>query len=181
MQKAPPTPKGFSAKGKTAVFIDAANILYSQQTLGWEIDYKKLIEYFRQNTKLVVAFFYSGKISKNRKQEKFFRKMRSFGYNVKTKEVKWIKDRNNKVLKGKGNLDIELALDMSHLTHKYDTAVLLSGDSDFAPLLEFVKEHGKRTVVVSTKYHIAKELIAAADHYINLKNIRKFIERGKKS
>ncbi|MCX7881568.1 MAG: NYN domain-containing protein, partial [Patescibacteria group bacterium] len=51
------------AKGKTAVFIDAANILYSQQSLGWEIDYKKLYQFFKKNCQLTIMNFYYANIS----------------------------------------------------------------------------------------------------------------------
>lgn len=159
-------------KGRVAVFIDAANILYSQQTLKWNIDYKKLINYFKKNTKLVSAYFYSGKISKNNKQAKFFKKMQSFGYVVVTKEVKWIKDKNGKILKGKGNLDIELALDLTHSASSYETAILMSGDSDFETAISFVKNKGKRVIVMSARGHISKELIKAAYKYIPFETLR---------
>jgi uncharacterized LabA/DUF88 family protein len=164
-------------KGRVAIFIDAANILYSQQTLGWQIDYEKLIDYFKTRTELVSAHFYSGTRSEKKNQTKFFKKMQSFGYTVTTKEVKWIKDNHGKILKGKGNLDIELALDMSSITPNYDTVILLSGDSDFAPLIQLVKRKKKKVIVISTKYHIAKELIDTCDKYINLKYLREFVER----
>ena len=84
-----------------------------------------------------------------------------------------------KILKGKGNLDIELALDMTHMTDNYDTAILLSGDSDFAPVIKLVQSKGKKAIVISTKYHVAKELIEACNKYINLKYLKEAIERKK--
>lgn len=160
------------AKGRVAVFIDAANILYSQQTLKWNIDYKKLINYFKKNTKLVSAHFYSGKISKNNKQTGFFKKMQSFGYIVVTKEVKWIRDKNGKILKGKGNLDIELALDLTHSADSYETAILMSGDSDFETAISFVKNKGKRVIVMSARGHISRELIKSAYKYIPFEKLK---------
>lgn len=55
--------------------------------------------------------------------------------------------------------------------------LLFSGDSDFDYFLKELKRHGKRVIVVSTKYHISRELIKRADHYIDLRKIRKLIER----
>lgn len=166
-------------KGKTAVFIDVSNIYYSQQTLGWEIDYQKVIKFFQLETKTVFAYFYSGIVSKNKRQQKFFARMRKFGYRVKTKEVKWIKDKYGRVLKGKGNLDIELALDMSQQVDKYNTVVLFSGDSDFVPIVEFVKRKGKNVIVFSSRGHIAKELVQVADKYIPFESVKKLFERKK--
>lgn len=166
-------------KGKIAVFIDAANILYSQQTLGWEVDYKKLIAYFKKNGEFVNAYFYSGKISKNQKQEKFFLKMQQLGYIVKTKEVKWIRDRGGKILKGKGNLDIELALDIAQTLASYDTLALLSGDSDFEVVIDLVKRSNKRVIVISSRGHVSKELIKSAYKYIPLETLKGELKRDK--
>ena len=86
---------------QVSLFIDVSNIYYSQQTLGWKIDYSKVLNYFKNHTKLVSAFFYSGVVSKDAKQQTFISKMKQFGFVVKTKEVKWIRDKNSKTLKGK--------------------------------------------------------------------------------
>lgn len=69
-------------------------------------------------------------------------------------------------------MDIEIAIDMFESLKKFDTAVLLSGDSDFAPLLDWLHTKGKKAVIVSTKYHVAKELIKASNLYINLRDLR---------
>jgi len=164
-------------KKKVSLFIDAANILYSQQSLGWKIDYKKLIKYFEKKTNLIEAYFYSGKITSNNKQSKFFELMEKFGYKVKTKEVKWIKDSKGKILKGKGNLDIELALDLTHTTKNYDIAIIFSGDSDFAPAIDFIKNLRKTVIVISTRGHIARELIQASNLYLSFDKLEEYIKR----
>jgi len=86
-------------KGSTAVYIDAANILYSQQTLGWKVDYKKLIKYFKSQCELIFIGFYYGTISKNKGQERFFRMLKDRGYSLRTKPVKYIKTPKGTVLK----------------------------------------------------------------------------------
>lgn len=164
-------------KRRTSIFIDAANILYSQQSLGWKIDYKKLIKYFKKRTNLIEAYFYSGKITSNKKQSKFFELMEKFGYKVKTKEVKWIKDSKGKILKGKGNLDIELALDLTHTTENYDIAIIFSGDSDFAPAIDFIKNLEKIVIVISTRGHISKELIQTSNLYLSFDKLEEYIKR----
>ena len=164
-------------KKRTSIFIDAANILYSQHSLDWKIDYKKLIKFFKKRTNLIEAYFYSGKMAINKKQAEFFELMKKFGYKVKTKEVKWIKDSKGKILKGKGNLDIELVLDLTHTTANYDIAVIFSGDSDFAPAIDFIKHLEKTTIVISTRGHISKELIQTSDLYISFDKLEKYIRR----
>lgn len=160
-------------KGKVFVFIDAANILYSQQTLRWKVDYEKLKKYFEKECDLRAIYFYTGRVGANDKQNLFLKKLENFGYIVKAKEVKRIKISKSSY-EWKGNLDVELAIDVLGNINNFDTLILMSGDSDFAPLLDAVKVQGKRTLVMSTKGHISKELLDRAK-YVNLKKLKDFI------
>ena len=157
-------------KGRAYVFVDAANILYSQQTLGWRVDYKKLKEYFEKECNLRGIYFYTGHVGANSKQESFLKKLKSFGYHVRSKEVKRIRVSRS-AFTWKGNLDVELTIDVLKNLNDFETLILLSGDSDFAPLLDTVKQAGKRVIVASTKGHIAKELLDRAK-YVNLKKLQ---------
>lgn len=157
-------------QGKVYVFIDAANILYSQQTLGWRVDYKRLKEYFEKECDLRAIYFYTGRVGENHKQNSFIKKLEQFGYIVKAKEVKRIKISKSSY-EWKGNLDVELTIDVLGNINNFDTLILMSGDSDFAPLLDAIKAQYKRVLVISTKGHIAKELLERAK-YINLKKLK---------
>lgn len=164
---------GQFASGRIYVFVNAANILYSQQTLHWRIDYKKLKEYFEKECDLRAIYFYTGRVGENNKQNAFLEKLKSFGYHVRAKEVKRIKISRN-VYEWKGNLDAELIIDALKNSNNFDTCILMSGDSDFAPLLDELKEQKKRVIVMSTKGHISKELLDRAK-YINLKKIKDWV------
>lgn len=152
------------------MFVDAANILYSQQTLGWRVDYKKLKAYFELECDLKCIYFYTGRVGANHKQEEFLKRLETYGYQVRAKEVKRIRISRSS-FEWKGNLDVELTIDVIKNLANFDTLVLLSGDSDFAPLLDTVKAAGKRVIVMSTKGHVAKELLDRAK-YVNLKNLK---------
>ena len=161
---------GQFVKGRAYVFIDAANILYSQQALRWRVDYKKLKEYFEKECDLRAIYFYTGRVGENHKQNSFIKKLEHLGYVVKAKEVKRIKVSKS-AYEWKGNLDVELAIDVLGNINNFDTLILMSGDSDFAPLLDVAKAQHKRVLVMSTKGHIAKELLDRAK-YINLKKLK---------
>lgn len=165
---------GQFVKGRVYVFIDAANILYSQQTLGWRVDYKKLKEYFEKECDLKGVYFYTGHVGGNDKQESFLSKLRTLGFNIRAKEVKRIRISKD-TFEWKGSLDAELIIDALKYSDNYDTFVLMSGDSDFAPLIDELKSKRKRVIVMSSKHHISIELIERSK-YINLKKIRGFIE-----
>jgi uncharacterized LabA/DUF88 family protein len=162
-------------KNRIAVFIDAANILYSQQSLGWQVDYKKLSAYFKKNFNLIFLGFYYGVIKENVGQQKFFEMLKDRGYSLKTKPVKYIKTKKGTILKG--NLDIEIAFDILRLQNKYDTCVLMSGDSDFEIILKYLREKGKKVIVFSTKNHISIELIRNCDKYFDLRLMREILKR----
>lgn len=164
-------------KGKTAVFIDSANIYFSQKTMKWRIDFKKLLDYFKQNTELFRIAFYGAINPENKRERKFHDFLEIIGYVVKHKEIKFIKDDTDKTHGGhrKGNIDVDLTIDAVHFRDEYDSFVLLSGDSDFESLIKYLKAFKKRCIVMSTKGHISIELLRQAK-FIDFKKIRKEIE-----
>ncbi len=162
-------------KGKVAAYIDASNMFYSQRTLKWNIDYRKLIDYLKNECDLVKITIYFGKKPNDLKQEKFLKKLASFGYEVKTRDVKYIKSKDGSS-KMKGNLDAEMILDMVVRKDTYDTILLFSGDSDFGVILDHLKSQKKRVLVASVKGHVAKELLEKAK-YINLKHLKNELAR----
>lgn len=164
-------------KGRVCVFIDAANILYSQQTLHWRVDYRRLKEYFEKECDLQSIYFYTGRVGDNYKQNLFIKKLEQFGYIVKAKEVKRIKVSKS-AYEWKGNLDVELTIDVLKNSGNFDTLILMSGDSDFAPLLDVIKSQNKRVIVMSTKGHISKELLDRAK-YVNLNKLKEYISYNK--
>lgn len=151
--------------GRVAVFVDVANVIYSLKDLGWKIDYKKLQQYFKKYSKLMDIYFYYSTNKENAGQANLLEMLSRKGFKMVVKEVKVIKLKNGERL-FKGNCDVELTIDMIDLMPAYDTAVLLSGDSDFAPLIKYVQKHGKKVIAISTRNHISKEIISASDKFL---------------
>lgn len=157
-------------KGRVYVFIDAENVFYTQRTLGWKISYEKMMSYFKKECgDGVKCFVYTGRDESNTKQSKFLDMLDINGYIVRTKVVKKIKSRDGGY-RWKNNLDIELAFEMVEAKEKYDSAVLMSGDSDFSLPIDRIKSAGKRVIVMSTRGHISKELLERAK-YVDLRKI----------
>ena len=167
---------GTYSKGVTYVFIDAENVFYAQKTFGWKISYQKLTKYFRKECgKDTKCFVYKGVDEANTKQKKFLDMLDLNGYIVRTKVVKKIKKRDGGY-KWKSNLDIELALEMVELKDNFDTAILMSGDSDFAIVLDKLKKAKKRVLVMSTRGHIARELLERAK-FIDLRKLKEILRQ----
>lgn len=169
-------------KGKVYVFIDAANIFYTQRTLHWKISYEKLKQYFKEECErnLGRMFVYTATDSERPQQKKFLDMLEINEYIVRTKEIKRIRVAKG-VYEWKGDFDVELTIDVMDNINEFDTAILLSGDSDFAPVVSRMKEHNKRVVIMSAKSHISRELIQLSDKYINLKKLRDRVELKQKS
>lgn len=165
-------------KGRTAVFIDAANIELSAKDLGFQVDYKKLYSWLHKQCKLSYIGFFTVRFE-NQKHDAFLTVLKKTGYKLSTKPLKVIKNKRDGTHLRKANFDVEIAVEAVKRIDAYDTFVLFSGDSDFDYLLEELQGKGKRVIVVSLRYHVAKELIEASDYYLDLRKIKKEIQRRK--
>ena len=158
------------------VFIDAENLFYTQRTLGWLISYEKLMRYFKdecgEETKV---FVYTGLDENNTSQRKFLDMLTAHGFIVRTRVVKKFK-KSDGGYAWKNNLDMELAFEMVETKDKYKTAVLISGDGDFAVPIVRIKRAGKQIIVMSTRGHISIELLELAK-YIDLKKLREKLKK----
>ncbi|MCK5320176.1 NYN domain-containing protein [Candidatus Parcubacteria bacterium] len=168
------------AKGKVSVFIDASNIYHSYKRLKWKVDFSKFLNYLKQELDLREIYYYTARDLSFVKQTKFLAFLEKIGYKVRSKNIKFIKSKNKGIEKEgfyKGNLDVELTMDILETKDKYDTLILISGDSDFEPLLQLMKKrHKKKCLVIATKHNISIELIKCAK-YINLNKLKKYIQK----
>jgi uncharacterized LabA/DUF88 family protein len=167
---------------RIALFVDGANLYAAARTLGFDIDYKRLREEFSQRGMLVRAFYYTAVM-----EDQDYSPLRPLvdwldynGYTMVTKRTKEYTDAQGR-RKIKGNMDIELAVDMMEMAEYVDHLVLFSGDGDFRRLIEAVQRRGRRVTVVSTirtqPPMIADELRRQADLFIELQEIAPQIRR----
>ena len=170
--------KGVS--GKVAVFIDAANIELSAKDLGFQVDYKKLHKWLSDECKLKFISFFTVRFN-NREHDAFLTFLKKTGYKLFTKTLKLIKNRRDGKHLRKANFDVEIAVEAMKRIELFDTFILFSGDSDFDYLIKELKKQNKKIIVVSLRYHVARELVASSDFYLDLRRIKKEIQRVKKT
>lgn len=120
--------------------------------------------------KITKCFIYVAYDETRRSEQKFLDMLDINGYILRTKAIKKIRITPT-LDKHKGSLDIELAFEMVDLSDKYDTAVLISGDSDFSVPIDRIKQKGKWIIIMSTRGRIARELLERAK-FIDLRKIK---------
>jgi uncharacterized LabA/DUF88 family protein len=165
-----------------ALFIDGANLYATTKALGFDIDYRRLLQEFQSRGMLLRAFYYTAII-----EDQEFNSIRPLvdwldynGYTVVTKSTKEFIDAHGR-RKLKGRMDVELAVDAMEIAEHIDQMVLFSGDGDFRPLVAAVQRRGVRVTVVSTISSqppmIADELRRQADVFIDVAELRAKIAR----
>lgn len=159
---------------KTYAFIDASNIIYGARAERWFIDQQKLFKYLKNKFSVSKAFFYYGKDSRNVKQQKFLKRLEEFGYVLRVKEIK------RYGTKSKANCDVDLTMDVLLKIKEYQRAIMLTGDGDFLPLIQYIVKRKKEVVIIASPKSTAREIREFVRHsFINFGNLRYFIERQK--
>ena len=139
----------FYPQERIGVFIDGANLYATARALGFDIDYKRLLEVLTSKGHLVRAFYYTALV-----EDQEYSPIRPLidwldynGYTMVTKPTKEFTDSSGR-RKIKGNMDIELAIDVMEMSEHLDHIVLFSGDGDFRRLVEAVQ----RTVEITVTF-----------------------------
>ncbi len=173
----------FYPQERIALFIDGSNLYASARALNFDIDYKRLLNVFAAKGHLIRAFYYTALID-----DQEYSPIRPLidwldynGYTMVTKPTKEFTDASGR-RKIKGNMDIELAIDVMEMADHLDHIVLFSGDGDFRRLVEAVQRKGVRVTVVSTIRSqppmVADELRRQADNFIELMDLQPSITRA---
>jgi uncharacterized LabA/DUF88 family protein len=173
----------FYPQERIGLFIDGSNLYAAARALGFDIDYKKLLDVFRSHGQLVRAFYYTALV-----EDQEYSPIRPLvdwldynGYTMVTKPTKEFTDAMGR-RKIKGNMDIELAIDVMEMAPHLDHVVLFSGDGDFRRLVEAIQRKGVRVTVVSTIRSsppmVADELRRQADTFLELQDLAPSIMRA---
>lgn len=174
----------FYKEERMAVFIDGANLYAAARGLGFDIDYRRLLELFANKGRLIRAFYYTALV-----ENEEYSPIRPLvdwldynGYTMVTKPTKEFTDAFGR-RKIKGNMDIELAIDVMEMSDRVEHIVIFSGDGDFRRLVEAVQRKGVRVSVVSTMRSqppmVADELRRQADNFIELQDLTPMISRSR--
>lgn len=168
---------------RVGLFIDGANLYATARSLNFDIDYRKLLDHFRNQAVLIRANYYTAMM-----EDADYSPIRPLvdwldynGYSVVTKPTKEFTDSAGR-RKIKGNMDIEIAVDIMELASELDHVVLFSGDGDFRRLVEAVQRKGLRVTVVSTLKTkppmVADDLRRQTDVFVEIMSLSDHIGRA---
>ena len=166
----------FRPDERVCLFIDGANLYSASRNLGFDVDYRNLLGYFRARGNVVRAYYYSALV--DTEEYSPLKPLTDWlaynGYTLVTKTAREHADQNGR-RRVRGNMDIELAIDMLELAPRMDHAVLFSGDGDFRRLVEAVQRQGVKVSVVSSirtsPPMIGDDLRRQADQFLELAEI----------
>lgn len=202
-------------------FIDASNLFWGgKESIGFKINYKKLLEYLEREHGVSKAFYYSGlrifdfdysildyeamdfakltehlkELQKNSDEKtqfliekslnkiNFYQLLESYGYVMKIKPAKVYYDEDDENQERpilKANCDVDMTFDMMRYMQQYSGIIAMTGDGDFASVLNYLKTHGREVTVLSRWQRTAKEIKNIAEKkFIDLENLRHIIRLG---
>lgn len=171
------------------VFIDASNLWAAQKAKGRLFDLEKLKDYLKNkhDANQIRVYYYDAYPDQKTREYSVAGKFKFYVYLekalkfvVRKKPLKQIRVMvgDEVVIEEKGNMDVEMAIDVVNQLSRYDDAVFFSGDSDFLALIRFVRNKGKRVYVYSSRNNISTELRTGADGYTDVLKISDDIWRA---
>lgn len=172
----------FDPQDRLGLFIDGAHLYAASRNLGFDVDYKNLLGHFRKQARLVRAAYYTA-LLENDEYSPLRPLVDWLGYNgycVVTKPAREFTDAAGR-RRVRGNIEVEMAVDVMTLAPRLDHVALIAGDGDLRRLVEAVQGQGVRVTVLSTirtqPGMVADELRRQADGFLDLADLAPEITR----
>jgi len=175
-----PTKKSHSLKHpdqRVGVFIDVQNMYYSAKNLfGAKVNFGNIVKEATAGRKLIRAIAYVVR-TETKDEQPFFDALYNLG--IETKE------RPLQVFFGgekKADWDVGITVDAIRLSPSLDAVIIVSGDGDYVPLVEYLRNQGKQVEALSFGGTTSRNLIESVDDFIDLGQDKgKFLIRDKKT
>lgn len=160
---------------KYGLFVDGSNLFASAKSIGFRVDYTKLLAYYGELGEVTRAFYFTALPPKD--VETPLRRMVDFvrfnGWKVIEKETSQYTDLATGEVKLKGNMDVEIAVYADEVAHTMTHMVLFSGDADFSCLIESMqRRYSIHCSVVSSRSLAAMKMRSIANEFVDLASMR---------
>ncbi|MBA3825073.1 MAG: NYN domain-containing protein [Ktedonobacterales bacterium] len=150
---------------RVGVYVDVANLLYSSRSMRIPIDFGKLLQFLKGDRRLIRAHAYAPTSPDPYADQQFLAAVKGLGYRITTKDYKTFSSGAKKA-----DLDLDICMGIVRIVDAgaVDTIVLVSGDSDFLPVLDYCADHGVRVEVAAFDESTAAILRQSCDLFLNL-------------
>ena len=156
-------------------FVDSQNLNLGVRSSGWKVDYKKFRLYLKNKYNVERAFMFIGLVGNN---QKLYTELQAAGFILVFKPTVQYFENGKKTVKG--NVDAELVLHAAAIEFSnYDKAVIVSGDGDFACLLEFLDDKDKLLHVMTPNHKYSKLLKPFSHYIVHMNKLRQSVEYKK--
>ncbi|MFH1236330.1 MAG: NYN domain-containing protein [Parcubacteria group bacterium] len=153
---------------RVGVFVDVQNMYYSAKNLyGSKVNFANILESGVASRKLIRAIAYVIRAN-NPEEQKFFEALSLQGFEVKMKNLQIFGSGMKK-----GDWDVGIAMDTIRMSNKLDVIILVSGDGDYEPLIEYLQNHGHYVEVMAFGESSSHKIIEQADEFIDLSKDKK--------
>ncbi len=159
---------------RVAVFIDVQNLYHSARALYKKrVNFKELLDYSIGQRQLIRAFAYVVR-TKTGEEKPFFDALEKLGIEMRIKDLQEFYGGMKKA-----DWDVGIAVDAIKTSEIVDVVIIASGDGDYIPLVEYLKNQGRRVEVMAFGRSTSSKLREAADEFIDLgENQRKYLLKG---
>ncbi len=152
---------------RVGVFVDVSNMYHSAKNLyRSRVNFRELLKLATANRQLVRAVAYVVK-SDTEEEKAFFSALEKAGYELKSKDLQ--------VFPGgmkKGDWDVAVAIDAISLSKQLDVVVIVSGDGDYEPLVEYLKYSGVIVEVLGFRRSTSSKLVDVANNFTDLDELQ---------
>ena len=162
-------------KKPTYAFIDSQNLNLGVRSMGWQIDYKKFRLYLKNKYGVDRAFMFIGLVANN---QKLYTQLQAAGFILVFKPtVRYFENGKETV---KGNVDAELVLHAAAIEYgNYGKAIIVSGDGDFACLIQYLEDNNKLLHVFTPNGKYSKLLRPYSKYIVGLSQLKSSLEYQK--
>ena len=160
---------------RVAIFIDVQNLYHSAKNLyNSRVDFSAIVEKAVSKRNLIRSFAYVIR-TKTGEEKAFFEALTNLGIETRIKDLQEFYGGFKK-----GDWDVGIVVDAIRLSPDVDAIVLVTGDGDFIPLVEYLKNRGKRVEVMAFERSASAKLKEVADEFVDLeKSTKKFLLKKK--
>ncbi len=158
---------------RVGIFVDVSNLYYSARHYGARVNFESLLKAATSGRKLVRAIAYVVKAN-NPDEDTFFEALDKMGFEVREKELQIFAGGRKKA-----DWDVGIAMDMIKMSGHLDVLILVSGDGDYIPVVDYLQNHGNLVEVIAFGEGTSSRLVGQADDFLDLGKAKgKFLMKG---